>query len=262
MAMKKFFGLVSVAALVASAYGCSSSTDPGTPILGDAGKVDAKKPDTGTVKPPTEAGPTPPPPDSGPNPPPPDSGPPPPPPDGGPIKPEAGPIEPDAGPAAAGPGTTGASCKVKSDCDVNGDGTQFCTNANIFSAGLIWPDPMCIGLCTLSQPATDDYTASAEPCDINAAGDDFKGFCFAGAGETEGTCFPKCYVDATGTVVDKCLPRAACSISWGAVGGGLFGTCEPGCRTDADCTALPGNKCDIPTGQCLKKPREIGRAHV
>jgi len=148
-------------------------------------------------------------------------------------------------------GTVGQRCTNDRTCDRNHSGLNFCSDDGSFSAGTLYPQPLCLGrICT---PA--DTLSEAASCDEGL------GVCVA-TGSLTGVCLPKCTYDGTGAAPVGCPDRDPCTpYAWTSDGKGV-GYCTPGCLADTDCTN--GDRCQMDQGACVTKsfPRTYPVGHA
>jgi hypothetical protein len=143
--------------------------------------------------------------------------------------------------------TTGLLCMTDDDCDKTAAGIAHCSNSIGYVVGPLNPSAICLQIdssdvCT----PTDDTTIHF--CDGNL------GLCTK-AGMNPATCEGACIMSADGTMVQKCAGNNGCNTA--AFGTdemtmkiSLIGTCQSGCKADADCPS--GSKCDPVQKFCSK----------
>lgn len=141
--------------------------------------------------------------------------------------------------ALSTPGTTGAACKVKDDCDPDGSFGSTCYAMSKAAS-------VCIsGAC--------DVESAYAPCDQG------KGYCLVRPG-APGACVGACSFGLDGAWKQRCLAGVTCvkGTEETAAGGawtGAKGLCMTGiCTSDADCVA-PAGKCQVESQSCVPSTR-------
>ncbi|MBL8717850.1 MAG: hypothetical protein JNL79_17860 [Myxococcales bacterium] len=143
----------------------------------------------------------------------------------------------------------GKACTSDSDCDVTGSGLGHCTN-RVYRLTPLNPTSICIDVDLGGGDACDpgDGTSVAL-CEGDL------GLCTR-AGSDPSLCQQLCTVDDRGLMTTACVGKNACNpyaIGKDFAGKSLlFGYCQGGCATDADC---PGPAvCDPIRNLCLAHP--------
>ncbi|MGZ3423016.1 MAG: hypothetical protein ACXVEE_34460 [Polyangiales bacterium] len=142
--------------------------------------------------------------------------------------------------------TTGLPCANDDDCDKTANGLAHCT-AFLYPAGPLNPTPICI------------QADSADVCMPTDAGmvrlcDGARGLCVK-SGDRPATCEAMCILGADGSWEKSCAGKNGCNlqqVETDATTGKtrLFGTCQGGCISDADCPA--GGLCDPGSRECMR----------
>jgi hypothetical protein len=155
-------------------------------------------------------------------------------------------------------GTTGKQCSSDADCKgAGGPGINRCSSDALFQGGELFPTPVCL------MPVQCDPCGGQTPCDGLIHGCDgpdgaasTPGICLPNTATPtvgKGTCWPACAFAADGSAPMGCVGKDACNVAGYGVNGTMaqgVGLCIGGCVADADCAG--GEKCDTPTGLCLK----------
>ncbi len=154
-------------------------------------------------------------------------------------------------PAAPADKTTGKICTSDADCDITGAGLGRCTN-KLFIISPLNPTAICMQIDSSGGDACDAGDGTKIPlCDGDT------GYCNKSATSSNpATCEGLCVMDDTGKFTVTCAGKNACNPE--ALGtdattkkNQLFGTCQGGCATDADCPA--GSLCDALQNICSDK---------
>lgn len=145
--------------------------------------------------------------------------------------------------------TTGKTCTSDTDCDVTGNGLGRCTN-KIYIISPLNPTAICIQIDGGGGDACDMGDGTTIPfCDGDT------GLCTK-SGTNPSICDAFCAIDDTGKVTQACAGKNACNPELLGTDGTtkkntLYGTCQSGCATDADC---PTNSvCDELQNFCVEK---------
>lgn len=151
-------------------------------------------------------------------------------------------------PAVIADKTTGKVCTSDADCDVTGNALGRCTN-KLYIISPLNPTAICIQIDTGGGDACDPGDGTKIPlCDGDT------GYC-AKSGTNPAICEAFCTIDDTGKVTQACAGKNACNPeALGTDSAGkatLFGTCQGGCATDADCPT--GAVCDTLQNFCVEK---------
>jgi len=154
----------------------------------------------------------------------------------------------DSGPLVTPDKTTGKACTSDGDCDVTGNGLGVCTN-KLYIISPLNPTAICIQLDKGGGDACDAGDGTTIPlCDGDT------GICTK-SGTNPATCEGLCVLDNTGKVTTACTGKNACNpeaIGTDSAGKNtLFGSCQGGCATDADCPAP--SVCDELENICVDK---------
>jgi hypothetical protein len=143
--------------------------------------------------------------------------------------------------------TTGLACMTDDDCDKTLAGIAHCSNTIGYVVGPLNPTAICLQIDSsdVCEP-TDDMTIRF--CDGNL------GLCTKG-GTNPATCEGMCILGADGTWEQKCAGNNGCNTQAFGTDSmtmkiSLIGTCQGGCKADADCPS--GSKCDPVQKFCAK----------
>ena len=218
--IKRVLGVLAALTMTAGGVAACGSDDTGGTVGTDAGKDTGKPSETGT-----------------------DTGKPP-----GEVSVIDGDKDVPAPPADK---TTGKVCTSDADCDITGAGLGRCTN-KLFIISPLNPTAICMQIDASGGDACDPGDGTKIPlCDGDT------GFCSKPSTSTNpATCEGLCVMDDTGKFTVTCAGKNACNTealgSDGTTGKNqLFGTCQGGCATDADCPSPA--VCDTLENICVDK---------
>ncbi len=237
MAFQKWLWPLFASGLVSASFGCSSSSNSGTPEndAGEDGPTHRMLPDTGVA------------------------------------------ASDDAEAGISFDMTTGKACTKDSDCaGANGPGVNVCSGDSnlLFQVAsvpvMLEPTPVCI-----LPPPTSSAVGNCDPAPNGADG--LPHFCDGPDDPTkpgpglcvpfdptnplpnQGTCYPLCTFQSNGAKATGCLGNDACvpftfTFETDVVATG-YGFCQGGCQQDSDCSALgTGFVCQTDIGFCTTMP--------